>query len=113
MAKQAKQTLTIPQRFWLILSILSIIAGLTLGVLGFLRDMVGLPYDRNWIRIAENAMNAFLETTLSWQTWGTILLVIGSVIFALLMTRLATQADRQLEKANRRAQRLQDAKIAE
>jgi TM2 domain-containing membrane protein YozV len=113
MAKQSKQTLTISQMIWGILSFLSILAGLTLGILGFLRDMVGLPYERNWIRIAENAMNEFLETTLSWQTWGSILLVIGAVIFALLMTRLATQTERELEKSNRRAQRLQDAKIAE
>ena len=113
MAKQPKQTLTIPQLIWGFVSFLSILAGLTLGILGFLKDMIGLPYEQNWIRIAENAMNEFLNSTLSWQTWGTILLVIGAVIFALLMTRLATQSERQLEKANRRAQRLQDAKIAE
>jgi TM2 domain-containing membrane protein YozV len=113
MAKTIKQPLTIVQWILAILSFVSILGGLTLGILGFLRDMLGLPYDRNWIRIAENAMNEFLQTYLSWQTWGTILLAIGVILFALLMNRLATEEERLLEKLNRRAQRLQDAKIAE
>ena len=113
MTKKIKQPLTIIQWIFLILSIISIFGGLTLGVLGFLRDMLGLPYDRNWIRIAENAMNEFLVTNLPWQTWGTILLAFGVIVFALLMNRLATEEERLLEKSNRRAQRLQDATIAE
>jgi hypothetical protein len=113
MAKTIKQPLTIAQWIWGILSFVSILGGLVLGTLGFLRDMLGLPYDQNWIRIAENAMNEFLVTNLSWQTWGTILLAFGVIIFALLMNRLATEEERLLEKMNRRAQRLQDAKIAE
>jgi hypothetical protein len=113
MAKTIKQPLTIVQWILAILSFVSILGGLTLGSLGFLRDMLGLPYDRNWIRIAENAMNEFLQTYLPWQTWGTILLAIGVILFALLMNRLAREEERLLEKLNRRAQRLQDAKIAE
>lgn len=113
MAKIIKQPRTIAQWIFGILSLVSILGGLTLGTLGFLRDMLGLPYDQNWIRIAENAMNEFLVTNLSWQTWGTILLALGVIIFALLMNRLATQEERLLEKSNRRAQRLQDATIAE
>lgn len=113
MAKKIKQPLTIAQIFWGILSFVSILSGLTLGILGFLRDMLGLPYEQNWIRIAENAMNEFLVTNLPWQTWGTILLAFGVIVFALLMNRLASEEERLLEKLNRRAQRLQDAKIAE
>jgi protein-S-isoprenylcysteine O-methyltransferase Ste14 len=52
-------------------------------------------------------------TNLPWQTWGTILLSFGVIVFAFLMNRLATEEERLLEKLNRRAQRLQDAKIAE
>jgi hypothetical protein len=113
MAKKIKQPLTIIQWIFLILSFISIFVGFTLGLLGFLRDMIGLPYDQNWIRIAENAMNEFLVTNLPWQTWGTIVLAFGVVVFTLLMNRLATEEDRLLEKSNRRAQRLQDATIAE
>ena len=113
MAKKIKQPLTIAQFIGGFLSFVSIVAGLTLGTLGFLRDMIGLPYDQNWIRIAENAMNEFLVTNLPWQTWGTILLSFGVIVFALLMNRLSTEEERLLEKSNRRAQRLQDAKIAE
>jgi hypothetical protein len=113
MAKKIKQPLTIAQWIWGILSFATILGGLTLGTLGFLRDMLGLPYEQNWIRIAENAMNEFLVTNLPWQTWGTILLAFGVIVFALLMNRLATEEERLLEKSNRRAQRLQDAKIAE
>ena len=113
MTKKIKQPLTIVQWIWGILSFISIFAGFTLGLLGFLRDMLGLPYDQNWIRIAENAMNEFLVTNLPWQTWGTILLAFGVIVFALLMNRLATEEERLLEKSNRRAQRLQDATIAE
>jgi len=113
MAKTIKQPLTITQWIWGVLSFVSILGGLTLGILGFLRDMLGLPYDRNWIRIAENSMSEFLNTYLPWQTWGTILLTFGVIVFALLMNRLATEEERLKEKINRRAQRLQDAKIAE
>jgi hypothetical protein len=113
MAKKINQPLTIAQLIWGLLSFVSILGGLTLGILGFLRDMIGLPYEQNWIRIAENAMNEFLATNLPWQTWGTILLSFGVIVFALLMNRLATEEERLLEKSNRRAQRLQDAKIAE
>jgi hypothetical protein len=113
MAKKTIQPLTVAQLIWAILSFVSILGGLTLGTLGFLRDMVGLPYEQNWIRIAENAMNEFLLTNLPWQTWGSIFLSFGVIVFGLLMNRLATEEERLLEKSNRRAQRLQDAKIAE
>jgi hypothetical protein len=113
MVKKIKQPLTVAQLIWAILSFVSIVGGLTLATLGFLRDLLGLPYEQNWIRIAENAMNEFLLTNLPWQTWGTILLSFGVIVFALLMNRLATEEERLLEKSNRRAQRLQDAKIAE
>jgi hypothetical protein len=113
MVKKIKQPLTVAQLIWAILSFVSIVGGLALATLGFLRDILGLPYEQNWIRIAENAMNEFLVTNLPWQTWGTILLSFGVIVFALLMNRLATEEERLLEKSNRRAQRLQDAKIAE
>jgi hypothetical protein len=113
MVKKIKQPLTVAQLIWAILSFVSIVGGLALATLGFLRDLLGLPYEQNWIRIAENAMNEFLLTNLPWQTWGTILLSFGVIVFALLMNRLATEEERLLEKSNRRAQRLQDAKIAE
>jgi hypothetical protein len=113
MVKKIKQPLTVAQLIWAILSFVSIVGGLALATLGFLRDILGLPYEQNWIRIAENAMNEFLVTNLPWQTWGTILLSFGVIVFALLMNRLATEEERLLEKSNRRAQRIQDAKIAE
>lgn len=108
-----KLRLTLSQQFWRGLSILLLISGLALAILGFLRDFLTLPYDQNWIRIAENAMNEFLSTNFSWQVWGSLLMITGAIIFALVMQRLASEEEKQLEKSQRRAQRLQDAKIAE
>lgn len=99
--------------FWALLSSLALILGVVLGILGFLRDFLDLPYDQNWIRIAENAMNEFLGTTFSWQVWGSLLTLSGAIVFSILMHRLATEEDRLKDKALRRAQRLQDTKIAE
>jgi hypothetical protein len=113
MAKTLRTPLTLAQKIWGLIAILALVSGLTLAILGLLRDGLAVPYDQNWIRIAENAMNEFLATDFSWQVWGTMLLVIGAVIFTLLMNRLASEEDKLKEKALRRAQRLQDAKIAE
>lgn len=113
MINTKKARLTLSQQIWGGLSILLLVSGLTLAILGFLRDLVNLPYDQNWIRIAENAMNEFLSTNFSWQIWGSLLMIVGAVIFATLMQRLASEQEKQLEKSQRRAQRLQDAKIAE
>ena len=113
MAKKLRTPLTIAQKIWGFIAILSLVSGLSLAILGSLRDGLAVPYDQNWIRIAENAMNEFLATNFSWQVWGTILLVVGAVIFTILMNRLASEEDKLKEKALRRAQRLQDAKIAE
>ncbi len=113
MAKKIKQPFTLAQTIWGSLSLLFIFAGLTLGILGFLRDLLNLPYDQNWIRIAETAMNEFLNTDLPWQLWGSFLLFIGAIIFTLLMNQMSNEEDRLKEKAQRRSQRLQDAKIAE
>jgi hypothetical protein len=113
MAKTLRTPLTLAQKIWGLIAILALVSGLTLAILGSLRDGLAVPYDQNWIRIAENAMNEFLATDFSWQVWGTMLLVIGAVIFTLLMNRLASEEDKLKEKALRRAQRLQDAKIAE
>jgi hypothetical protein len=113
MAKKVKQPLSLLQTILGGFSILLILSGFTLGILGFLRDFIQLPYDQNWIRIAENAMNDFLNTDLPWQLWGSILLLIGALIFTIFMNQLANEEDRLKEKAQRRSQRLQDAKIAE
>jgi hypothetical protein len=113
MAKTLRTPLTLAQKIWGLIAILALVSGLTLAILGSLRDGLAVPYDQNWIRMAENAMNEFLATDFSWQVWGTMLLVIGAVIFTLLMNRLASEEDKLKEKALRRAQRLQDAKIAE
>ncbi len=113
MANNKKTHVSFSQLFWGSLSIFLLVSGLTLAILGFLRDLVNLPYDQNWIRIAENAMNEFLSTTLSWEVWGSLFLFLGAVIFTILMQRLASEEEKQQEKILRRAQRLQDAKIAE
>ncbi len=113
MVNHKKTTLTLSQRLWGGLSIMLLVSGLTLSVLGFLRDLLNLPYHQNWIRIAEAAMNDFLSTNFSWQFWGSLFMGLGALIFALLMQRLASEAEKQQEKLQRRAQRLQDAKIAE
>jgi hypothetical protein len=113
MTNNKKMQLTLGQQFWRIVSLLFLVAGLTLAILGFLRDFLPLSYDQNWIRIAESAMNEFLSTNFSWQIWGSLLMITGALIFALLMQRLASEEEKQLEKLQRRAQRLQDAKIAE
>ena len=113
MANSKKMRLTISQQLWGAVSFIFLVSGLALAVMGFLRDLLSLPYDQNWIRIAENAMNEFLATNFSWQVWGSILMFAGATIFSLLMQRLASEEEKQLEKLQRRAQRLQDAKIAE
>lgn len=113
MTNNKKTRLTLAQQIWGGLSLLSLVSGLVLAILGFLRDLVNLPYDQNWIRIAENAMNEFLSTNFSWQIWGSLFMIVGAVIFATLMQRLASEEEKLLEKSQRRAQRLQDAKIAE
>lgn len=113
MTKTKSSPLTLPQKLWGGLSFILLISGLTLAILGFLRDLVNLPYDQNWIRIAETSMNEFLSTNYSWQVWGSLIMVLGAIIFALLMQRLASEEEKQAEKSQRRAQRLQDAKIAE
>jgi hypothetical protein len=113
MTNNKKTRLTLPQQIWGGFSLLFLVSGLGLAILGFLRDLINLPYDQNWIRIAENAMNEFLSTNYSWQIWGSLFMVLGALIFGLLMQRLASEEEKQLEKSQRRAQRLQDAKIAE
>jgi hypothetical protein len=106
-----KTTMNLPQRLWLGLSVITILGGLTLGILGTIRDFISGPLERNWIVQAETAMNEFLQTNLSWQLWGTLILLGGAVIFTLLMNRVATLETLAKEKALRRAQRLQDTSI--
>jgi hypothetical protein len=106
-----KITLNIPQRLWLGLSVITSLGGLTLGILGTIRDFISGPLEDNWIVQAESAMNEFLETSFSWQIWGTLFLVLGAVIFTLLMNRVATLETLAKEKAIRRAQRLQDTSL--
>ena len=113
MAKTKKTPLTLAQGFWLGLGLLSLLSGLVLAILGVLRDFLNIPYELNWIRIAENAMNEFLSTSLPWHLWGTILMVAGALILSLWIQRLATIEDIAREKAARRAQRLQDTTITE
>lgn len=113
MAKTKKRTLTFGQTFWLMIALVAMIAGLGLATLGFLRDYLALPYDQNWIRIAENAMNEFLATDMSWILWGSLLMVIGATVFGIWTHRLATIEELAKEKALRRSQRLQDATITE
>lgn len=113
MAKTPITKLTLIQKLFGLIALFALLSGLSLAILGSIRDVLPLPYDQNWIRIAENAMNEFLATNYSWQIWGSILLFAGAIIFTLLMSRLATEEDKVKEKALRRAQRLQDAKIAE
>ncbi|MFZ9196781.1 MAG: hypothetical protein ACO22H_00230 [Bacilli bacterium] len=111
MTNQKKSPITLSQLIWGSLAIILLVSGFVLALLGFLRDLLNLPYDQNWIRIAENAMNEFLSTNFSWQIWGSLFMVLGALIFTLLMQRLATEEEKQIEKSLRRAQRLQDAKI--
>jgi len=111
MTNQKKSPITLSQLIWGGLAITLLVSGFVLALLGFLRDLLNLPYDQNWIRIAENAMNEFLSTNFSWQIWGSLFMVLGALIFTLLMQRLATEEEKQIEKSLRRAQRLQDAKI--
>ncbi|MFZ9704344.1 MAG: hypothetical protein ACO3BB_03665, partial [Bacilli bacterium] len=62
MAKTLRTPLTLAQKIWGLIAILALVSGLTLAILGSLRDGLAVPYDQNWIRIAENAMNEFLAT---------------------------------------------------
>jgi hypothetical protein len=113
MAKALKTKLTIPQAIWLGLGIFGLVSGLVVGFLGVIRDFLNVPYEQNWIRIAENAMNEFLSTSMPWHIWGTILMTGGVFILVILINRLATIEEIAKEKAARRAQRLQDATITE
>jgi hypothetical protein len=113
MTKKIKTKLSFMQGFWLIVGSLASLGGFVLAVLGVLRDFLNMPYEQNWIRIAENEMNAFLSTNLPWHLWGTILLIAGGFILAIWIHRLATAEELAKEKAIRRAQRLQDTTVTE
>jgi uncharacterized BrkB/YihY/UPF0761 family membrane protein len=95
------------QQVTLFLSVTLFISGIVLSVLSLFGEY-GLPRSDNWVNEGELAVSEFLSISLTWLQWGSILIVVGSLLFSLILSVAANAEQVQREKASRRAQRLQD-----
>jgi hypothetical protein len=105
----AKSTyhVTKKQQISMFISITFFISGLVLSILSLYGEY-GLSRNNNWVKEGELAVSDFLSLSLTWLQWGSILIILGSLLFSLVLSIAANAEQIQREKSARRAQRLQD-----
>jgi hypothetical protein len=90
-----------------IISITIFVSGIVFASLSFIGEYM-LPRTNNWVVEGEVAMAEFLSLSLSWLTWGSMLIALGALLFTINLSISSNEEQVQREKASRRAQRLQD-----
>ena len=85
------------------------VTGFFLGLFGFIADFLNVSSHDNWIKNADRSVQEFLSVPLSFLQWGSILLIVGASLLALVLNIIAQREHVEIEKKARRAQRLQDA----
>lgn len=83
-----------------------IATGLTLAVLDLVGQYLPVNDAQNWVLIAEQAVANFISIDWSWLLWGTIFLILGTIIAAFSNIFYAELYQVEADKAARRAQRL-------
>lgn len=102
--KSAKQIVA----FWI--GVVLLVGAIVLVVLGLIGDYGAR---NNPFKIANNSITNALHFPLTLTRIGVILLLVGSVIFALSLSFMSKAKEREAEKESRRKQRLEVLKSAE
>ncbi len=84
---------------------LFLISGLGLMITGLIGTYSG-PSASNPVKIAEAQFVNFTGINLNFRQWGAIILIVGALIAMFILLKHAKKHDLQIEKAQRRAQRL-------
>lgn len=79
--------------------------GLVFLVFGIVGDHLPVKASDNWILISEKAWLSNWSQ-IGYRYWGIILILVGAVFAAIVLTVSAKEGDRDTERAQRRAQRL-------
>lgn len=85
--------------------------GIILAFLGFIADFLNVSSQDNWIKNADSAFREFLSLPLTFLQWGSLLMILGGLLLSLVLNTIAQREQVELEKKQRRAQRLQESSI--
>lgn len=100
MKKENSKKLQVKELIWYFLAGILGFAGLFMMVFGIIGHHLGGNLEQNFIKQAEK------NIVLDFRIWGIILLASGLVIALIALIYFARSADRDIEKAIRRQQRL-------
>ena len=100
MKKENSKKLQVKELIWYFLAGILGFAGLFMMVFGIIGHHLGGNLEQNFIKQAEK------NIVLDFRIWGIILLAAGLVIALIALIYFARSADRDIEKAIRRQQRL-------
>ena len=100
MKKENSKKLQVKELIWYFLAGILGFAGLFMMVFGIIGHHLGGNLEQNFIKQAEK------NIVLDFRIWGIILLAAGLVIALIALVYFARSADRDIEKAIRRQQRL-------
>ena len=100
MKKENSKKLQVKELIWYFLAGILGFAGLFMMVFGIIGHHLGGNLEQNFIKQAEK------NIVLDFRIWGIILLASGLVIALIALVYFARSADRDIEKAIRRQQRL-------
>lgn len=99
---------TTKQKVWLVISVALYVGGLTLIILDFIGNVIGVTPSRNEILFASKNFGfaLFNNEALGFLFVGIIALILGAVIIAIVLSISSKNEDRAKEKQARREQRL-------
>ena len=97
---------TVKNTVWFVFGTLFILTGLAFLITIIIGDNLNISPSKNLILIADSALKGLTSNTLGFLYWGIILLILGSIFVAIVLSLASRNEDRERERQLRREQRL-------
>ena len=97
---------TVKNNVWFAFGTLFSLTGLSFLITIIIGDNLNISPSKNLILIADSSLKKLTSNTLGFLYWGIILLILGSIIVAIVLSLASRNEDRERERQLRREQRL-------
>jgi|GEM_PF-2018843 hypothetical protein len=100
------KTFSTKNLIWFFIGSILNLGGFAFIVTSVVGDCLNVAPSKNPILLANAALKSFTHTPLGFNAWGIILLLLGAVIVAIVLSVASQNEDRERERQARRDQRL-------
>lgn len=97
---------TVKNTIWFVCGTLFSLTGLAFLITIIIGDNLNISPSKNLILIADSSLKGLTSNTLGFLYWGIILLILGSIFVAIVLSLASRNEDRERERQLRREQRL-------